>query len=480
MTVEALVGLVMLIVMIGAIFIGFPISFTLLFLAFTFGWVGLGDIVFDLAYFQTIGLMKEELLAAVPLFIFMGFVVEQAGLMERLFIALRLLLAPVRGALFVVVIVTAAGFAMATGIVGAAVTVLGIMAAPIMVKTGYDGRLAAGAITAGGTLGILIPPSVMLIVLGPVLGVSVADLYAAALVPGFMLAAMYTVYLLARSYFNPRLGPPVPPELRAPSTWSVLRELTVGVVPLFGLVAATLGSILAGLATPTEASGVGAVGALALSIAYRKFSLKGLNTALLRSVATTSMVMFLAVTSNIFGAVFARLGAADWITESLLGFALPPGLMLVMIVVLIFLLGWPFEWPAIVLVFVPIFYPVVQALEVDLVWFGALVAVTLQTAFLSPPVAMSAYYLKQVVKSWSLATIYKGMFEFMGIQVVAIMLLFAFPVIATWLPERLFHSGALVVSEPPAEAQSDPFAGYGDSYEQMYRRSLKGVRAPAE
>jgi TRAP-type mannitol/chloroaromatic compound transport system permease large subunit len=154
--------------------------------------------------------------------------------------------------------------------------------------------------------------------------------------------------------------------------------------------------------------------------------------------------------------------------------------MLVMIVVLIFLLGWPFEWPAIVLVFVPIFYPVVQALEVDLVWFGALVAVTLQTAFLSPPVAMSAYYLKQVVRDWSLATIYKGMFEFMGIQVVAIALLFTFPVIATWLPERLFHSGALVVSEPPGETQSAPFAGYGDSYEQMYRRSLKGVRTPAQ
>src|SRR5688500_7845114 len=252
-----LVGMLMLIGMIFAIFIGFPISFTLLFLALTFGYFGLGETVFSLAYFQTIGMMKEELLAAVPLFIFMGFITEQAGLMERLFSAFRMLLAPVRGALFLVVIVTSAVFAMATGIVGAAVTVLGIMAAPIMIKTGYDARLSAGAITAGGTLGILIPPSVMLIVMGPVLGISVADLYAAALVPGFMLAGMYVVYVLVRSFLNPKLGPPVPRELRAPSIVAVLREVLVGVVPLFGLVCAMLGSILAVIATPTEASGIG-------------------------------------------------------------------------------------------------------------------------------------------------------------------------------------------------------------------------------
>jgi tripartite ATP-independent transporter DctM subunit len=474
MTGEAALGLIMLVVMVGAIFIGFPISFTLLFLALTFGYVGIGHIVFDLAYFQTIGLMKEELLAAVPLFVLMGFITEQAGLMERLFSALRLLLAPVRGALFAVVVVTAAVFAMATGIVGAAVTVLGIMAGPIMMRTGYDARLSAGAITAGGTLGILIPPSVMLIVLGPVLGVSVADLYAAALVPGFMLAGFYLAYLLGRSFINPRLGPPVPRSERAGSVLGVVREVLLGVVPLLALIGATLGSILGGLATPTEASGMGAFGAILLAAAYRRLSWRGFHRALLQSMATSSMVLFLAVTSNIFGAVFARLGTASWMTESLLALAFPPVVMLVMIIVLIFLLGWPFEWPAIVLVFVPIFYPVVQALEFDLVWFGALVAVTLQTAFLSPPVAMSAYYLKQVVSEWSLATIYRGMFEFMGIQVVAIALLVAFPAIATWLPNYLFSSGALVVEDPTmAPPTSDPWVSYGDSYEAQYQRSLK-------
>jgi tripartite ATP-independent transporter DctM subunit len=437
MTAEALIGLIMLLVLLGAIFIGVPISFTLLFLALVFGYFGMGGTVFDLAYFQIIGLMKEELLAAVPLFVFMGFITEQAGLMERLFTAFRLLLAPVRGALYVVVILTSAVFAMATGIVGAAVTVLGIMASPIMIRAGYDGKLSAGTITAGGTLGILIPPSVMLVVMGPVLGVSVADLYAAAFGPGFLLAALYIVYLMTRSFFNPKLGPPVPIEERVHSLPVMLREVAVGTLPLLALITATLGSILGGLATPTEAAGVGAAGAVILMIAYRRFSWPGLQRALHATMATSSMVLLLAVTSNIFGAVFARLGTANWITESLLSLQMPPMLMLVLVLVLIFLLGWPFEWPAIVLVFLPIFYPVVAAMKIDMVWFGALVAVTLQTAFLSPPVAMSAYYLKQVVRDWSLTTIYAGMFQFMIIQCICIASIISFPAIATWLPETL-------------------------------------------
>jgi tripartite ATP-independent transporter DctM subunit len=437
MTLDAFIGLVMLLVLLGAIFIGVPISFTLLFLAFAFGYVGMGATVFDLAYFQTIGMMKEELLAAVPLFIFMGFITEQAGLMERLFTAFRLLLAPIRGALFLVVVLTATVFAMATGIVGAAVTVLGIMASPIMIKSGYDAKLSAGTITAGGTLGILIPPSVMLIVMGPVLGVSVADLYAAAFGPGFLLAGIYIAYLMGRSIWNPKLGPPVPMEERVHSLGAMLKEVLIGVVPLIGLIGATLGSILAGLATPTEAAGIGTVGALLLALAYRKLTLGGLQRALNSTMATSSMVLLLAVTSNIFGAVFARLGTANWITNTLLSFQLPPMIMLLMVLVLIFLLGWPFEWPAIILVFLPIFYPVVKALNIDLVWFGALTAVTLQTAFLSPPVAMSAYYLKQVVKDWSLSTIYGGMFQFMILQVICIGLIVAFPQIALWFPETL-------------------------------------------
>jgi len=497
MTLEAAIGLIMLLVLLGAIFIGVPISFTLLFLAFVFGYIGMGHTVVDLAYFNTIGLMKEELLAAVPLFIFMGFITEQAGLMERLFTAFRLLLAPIRGALYLVVILTATVFAMATGIVGAAVTVLGIMASPIMIKSGYDARLSAGTITAGGTLGILIPPSVMLIVMGPVLGVSVADLYAAAFGPGFLLAGIYVAYLMARAIINPKLGPPVPKEERVHSFPVLMREVIIGVVPLLALITATLGSILAGLATPTEAAGIGTAGAFLLALTYGGFDLRptlsssiaaaitaaaggaaivagtrlaipgltivgvvalvfavvfvfsryswrSLQRALTSTMSTSSMVLLLAVTSNIFGAVFARLGAANWITNTLLSFQLPPMVMMGMVLILIFLLGWPFEWPAIVLVFLPIFYPVVKELNFEgltqgdmLVWFGALVAVTLQTAFLSPPVAMSAYYLKQVVKEWSLANIYKGMFQFMVLQCICIGLVLYFPQIALWFPQTL-------------------------------------------
>ena len=430
-------GMLMLVVMIGVIFVGFPISFTLIFVAMVFGYVGLGPTVFDLSYFQTIGLMKEETLAAVPLFIFMGYITEQAGLMERLFKAFRDVLAPVRGALYLVVILTATVFAMATGIVGAAVTVLGIMAAPIMIKSGYDARMSAGAITAGGTLGILIPPSVMLIVMGPVLGVSVADLYAAAFGPGFLLAGLYIVYTMARSFMNPKLGPPVPMDERVNDWGIVLKEAFLGMVPLGMLIFCTLGSILGGLATPSEAAAIGCLGATALAIAYGKFTVKGLKGACVSAMTTSSMVLFLAVASNIFGAVFSRLGSAQWVTELLVSLPVAPVVMLIIIIMLVFLLGWPFEWPAIILVFLPIFQPVVVALKYDMVWFGILVAITMQTAYLSPPVAMSAYYLKQVVKEWNLSTIYRGMADFMVIQCLAVALVLIFPAIAMWLPQTL-------------------------------------------
>jgi tripartite ATP-independent transporter DctM subunit len=482
MNAEVLLGLIMLIVMIGAIFIGIQISFTLLFLALTFGYFALGRVVFDLAYFQTIGMMKEELLAAVPLFIFMGFITEQAGLMERLFSALRMVLAPVRGSLYIVVILTSTVFAMATGIVGAAVTVLGIMAGPIMIKTNYDAKLSAGAITAGGTLGILIPPSVMLIVMGPVLGVSVADLYAAAFGPGFLLASIYLVYLITRATLNPKLGPPVPKEERVTDPVAILKEVAIGVLPLMLLIGFTLGSILAGLATPTEAAGIGALGALILAVIYRRLTYAGLKQAVISATLTSSMVLLLAVTSNIFGAVFARMGTATWITEAMTSLPVPPIIMLAFVIVLLFLLGWPFEWPAIILVFLPIFYPVVDALKPSLsqsfgippdlfmVWFGALVAVTMQTAYLSPPVAMSAYYLKQVVKEWSLGTIYKGMFEFMVLQCIAIAAVMFIPQIATWFPAHLNTQSQAVETEQVDDSmnrlEEDPLKFEGNKEEE--------------
>jgi tripartite ATP-independent transporter DctM subunit len=430
-------GMLMLVVMLFAIFIGLPISFTLLFLALIFGYMGLGPKVFHLAYLQTFGLMKQDEFVAVPLFILMGYICDQAGLMERLFLAFRDLFAPVRGALYVVVILTATLFGIAAGTVGATVVLLGIMAGPMMIRMGYDARMSAGSIAAGGTLGILIPPSVMLVVMAPVLEISIVDLYAAAFGPGFLLSGMYIAYTLVRCYINPKLGPPVPKEERQTSWRVVAWECLVGLVPVTVLTLVTLGAIIAGLTTAAEAAALGAVGAIVLAVAYRKFTFKGFFEACNLTMASTAMVLFLAVASNVFGAVFAWLGTANWITKMLLAAPLPAWGTMTLLLAFIFLLGWPFEWPAIVLIFLPLLAPVAKGLNYDMVWFGCIVAVVLQTAFLSPPVAMSAYYLKQVVREWNLSLIYRGMADFMVIQCICVALVLVFPQIAMWFPNWL-------------------------------------------
>jgi TRAP-type mannitol/chloroaromatic compound transport system permease large subunit len=503
-------GLIMLVGMVAVIFIGFPISFTLLFLALMFGGIGLGwEQTFNLAYLQIWGTMKDEIFPAVPLFIFMGYMTEQAGLMERLFGALRSLLAPVRGSLYLAVILTATIFAMATGIVGAAVTVLGIMAGRIMIKAGYDARLSSGAIAAGGTLGILIPPSVMLVVMGPVMGVPVNLLYSAAFGPGFLLAGCYVAYTLVRSFIDPKLGPAMTVEERqaaydaittekvrmpvvalafvclvvmaylaadfllsqagAPrlavavgplsisglaSVLALLvafpylrnayfRAVVLGIAPLSALIGFTLGTIVGGLATPTEAASCGAFGAAVLALIYGRLDLKSATNAAIGTMVTSAMVLFLAVASTVFGAVFTKLGSANLITNSLLGLPVGDWWKLALIMGVFFVLGWPFEWPVIILVFLPIVLPVIEKLQFGLskldllIWFGALTAVNMQTAFLSPPVAMSAYYLRNVVPQWSLSTIYKGMSDYMVIQVIVLILLLLFPQIALWLPNTV-------------------------------------------
>lgn len=444
MSLNEVLGLIMLLSMISVIFIGYPVSFTLLFIALVFGSFGVGvERTFNLAYLQIWGSMKDDILPAVPLFIFMGYMTEQAGMMKRLFEAIRQIFAPVPGSLYLAVLFTATLFAMATGIVGAAVSVLGIMAGPMMVKAGYDAKLSAGAIAAGGTLGILIPPSIMLVVMGPVLGVPVNQLYGAAMGPGFLLAGSYMAYCLVRSIINPKLGPPLPKEERLGSIRKLAYEFVVGIVPLLVLIGATLGTILMGLATSTEAAACGAFGATLLALCYRKLSLKTLKSAAISTLLTTSMILILVVASNVFGAVFTQLGASTFIANSVANVPLPDMAKLVLIMGIIFLLGWPFEWPVIVLVFVPIFLPIVESLDLGLskmellLWFGATVAVNLQTAFLSPPVAMSAFYLKRVMPSWDLSLIFRGMGQFMVIQVVVLLALLAFPSIALWLPRLL-------------------------------------------
>ena len=329
-------------------------------------------------------------------------------------------------------------FAAATGIVGASVTILGIMAAKSMNKSGYNVRLAAGTITAGGTLGILIPPSIMLVVMGPIMEIPVTDLFAAAIIPGILLASLYAGYVTIRCWMNPSLGPVLPPELRATNMMVVWKEFFIGLVPPALLVFAALGSILFGYATPTEAAGCGAMGSLLLALGYKKLTLKKLQDALVKTLEISALIMVLVAASNFFGAVFSRLGTPMLLTDFLLNLDMNKYLILAIIMGMIFLLGWPLEWVPIVMIIVPIILPLVEALEFNLTWFAILVAVNLQTAWLSPPVALSAYFLKGVVPEWDLKDIYYGMMQFMVIQVIGLILIITFPKIALWLPAYLY------------------------------------------
>ena len=434
---EAL-GFILIAVMLFAIFIGFPISFTLIFLGFVFGYLGFGKLVFYLMTLQFSMVMTEQALAAVPLFVFMGIMMENAGLMERLFSSVQLMLSRVRGALFYAVLFVSVIFAAATGIVGASVTILGIMAAKSMNKSGYDVRLAAGTITAGGTLGILIPPSIMLVVMGPIMEIPVTDLFAAAIIPGIMLAVLYAAYVTIRCAINPSLGPVLAVENRASSMTEVFREFIIGLVPPALLVFAALGSILFGYATPTEAAGCGAVGSLLLALVYKKLTLPKLQEALVKTLEISALIMVLVAASNFFGSVFSRLGTPMLLTEFLLGLEMNRYIILAIVLGMIFLLGWPLEWVPIVLIIIPIILPLIEALEFNLTWFAILVAVNLQTAWLSPPVALSAYFLKGVVPEWDLRDIYIGMMQFMVLQVIGLILIVIFPQIALWLPTYLY------------------------------------------
>ena len=433
-----MIGLAMVGAMLVGIFVGFPISFTLLFLGIAFGYWGFGKLVVYLLTLQFNATMMEQTLAAVPLFVFMGIMMEKANLMERLFDAVQRMLSRVRGSLYLAVMFVATIFAAATGIVGASVTILGIMAGKSMIRSRYDVQLSSGLIAAGGTLGILIPPSIMLVVMGPVLEVPVTTLFAAAIVPGLMLALLFTAYAMIRCLINPKLGPPLTKEQRTGSMRDVWIQFFLGLVPPGVLVLSALGSIVFGLATPTEGAACGALGSLVLTAAYGKLSWRALQDALVKTLEITVLILFLVAASNFFGAVFAKLGTPQMLTDGLLAMDLNPYVTLFLIMALIFLLGWPLEWVPIVLIVVPFLLPLVVKLGFDKAWFGILVAVNLQTAWLSPPVAMSAYFLKGVVPEWDLGDIYKGMMQFMGLQLFGLVLCIFFPQIVMWLPEYIY------------------------------------------
>ena len=427
-------GLILLGFMLTFIFVGFPVSFSLIILGLVFGFIALGNRVFYLITYQVMTTMTEYVLAAVTLFLLMGYLLEKSGLMTRLFHAVQLLAGGMKGSLYLAALSSATLFAAATGIVTPGVVIIGLMAGPRMRASGYDTRLSAGAITAGGTLGILIPPSIMLVVMGPVLEVSIMRLFAGAFLPGFMLSSIFIGYCLIRSALKPSLGPSLPLEERSPSLLYSLRELVLGLIPITTVILATLGSILTGFATPTEGAALGVVGALILVAAYRRLNWKMFKESVFRTAETTAMILVLIAASNFLGSVFSRLGTPGLIADSLLGLNLAPTAYLVIILAVIFILGWPLEWVPIVVIILPMFLPLVTALGFNMVWFSIVVAVTLQTCWLSPPVALSAYYIKSVVPEWSLKDIFLGMAQFMVLQVGGVALLISFPQIVLALP----------------------------------------------
>jgi tripartite ATP-independent transporter DctM subunit len=432
-------AVVMMLLLVVLIMIGFPTAFTLMALGVIFGFFGFGFIVFDLLVQRAFFVMRNDVLIAVPVFLFMGYVVERAGILDRLFYSVQLLMGPLPGALAIATLVTGALFATATGIVGASVTLLGLLALPAMIRRGYQPSFASGVIIAAGTLGILIPPSVLLILYGFVAGVSVPRLYAAAFLPGFMLAGFYVVYLVIRAARNPKLGPPLPKEERNVPLARIVFLLLTGLVPIVVLILSVLGAIFFGIATPTEAASMGAMGGLVLAAANRRLSLTMLRDTAYLTIRSAAVVGWLILGSSVFAAVFARLGGAQLIANFLLGIGLDQVAFVILVQILVFLLGWPLEWTEITLIFMPLFLPLLESYNVDLVWFGVLAAVNMQTAFLSPPVAMSAYYLKNVApKSVTLNQIFNGMYPYMAIQVAAMVVLYVYPDLALGLPRIIY------------------------------------------
>ncbi len=441
------IGLSMLVLFIFIIMLGFPIAFTLMAMGVGFGYYAyytpgqefFNNRIFTLLVQKTFEVTSSDVLTAVPLFLFMGYLVERANILDRLFYALQLSMKNVPGALAVATLVTCAMFATATGIVGAVVTLMGLLAFPAMLRAGYDVRLSAGVVCAGGCLGILIPPSVLLIVYAATAGVSAVKLYAAAFLPGFLLTAFYVGYVISRAMINPALAPKLPKEQSDVPIAKVVVALLTSFFPLAVLIVSVLGAILFGLATPSEAAGIGALGSIILAAAYRSLNFQMLKESVYLTARATAMVCYLFVGSWTFSSVFALLGGQAVVEQFFLSMNLSSTQFLLLTQFLIFLLGWPLEWTEIIIIFVPIFLPLLDDFHIDPIFFGILVALNTQTAFNTPPVAMAAFYLKGVAPPHvQLTDIFRGALPFVFMVFAVMALVYIFPGIALFLPDYLY------------------------------------------
>ncbi|MZR30673.1 TRAP transporter large permease [Sneathiella litorea] len=444
------VAIFMLCLFILMVLLGFPIAFTLLAMGVGFGYYAyfqggiesfsdlFSNNIFYLLNQNTYSVMENDTLVAIPLFLFMGYVVERANIVDRLFYSLQMAARNLPGSMAIAALITCAVFSTASGIVGAVVTLMGLLAYPAMAKANYKKEFAAGVICAGGTLGILIPPSIMLIVYAAIAELSPLRLYAAAVFPGLILAGLYMAYVIIRVLINPSIAPK-PRQEDVPPPVQIYMGLLVSFVPLTVLIMLVLGSILGGLATPAEAAAMGALGGLVLAVIYRSLTWKKVKESVFLTAKATAMVCWLFVGSWTFASVFSYLGGHDLISDWVVGMNLEPWQFLVMAQIIIFLLGWPLEWSEILIIFVPIFLPMLDVFGVNPYFFAMLVALNLQTSFLTPPMAMSAYYLKGVLRNAiQLVEIFKGIIPYLGIVILCMVLMYQFPGIALWLPDYLF------------------------------------------
>jgi tripartite ATP-independent transporter DctM subunit len=447
-------GLTMLLLFLFFIMLGFPIAFTLMAMGLFFGYLGMQERIFDLFVQRTYAVMSNDVLISVPLFVLMGYIIERANILDRLFRSLQMASGNIPGSLAVATLATCALFATATGIVGAVVTLMGLLAFPAMLRAGYDVRLAAGVTCAGGCLGILIPPSIMLILYGATAGVSVVQLYAAAFIPGLMLAGLYIIYAMGVGFFQPHRAPRLPPEEVQVPFGTILLSLLTSFFPLAVLIGMVLGAILLGLATPSEAAAMGSLGSIILAVAYRAFTWAKLRESVFLTARTSAMVCWLFVGSFVFSSVFGYLGGQSVVEEFVKSLPLNTFTFMLLAQGIIFVLGWPLEWTEIIVIFVPIFLPLLDDFGVSPLFFGILIALNLQTSFLSPPVAMAAFYLKGVApKHVRLEDIFAGCMPFIYIVVFTMGMVYLFPGIVTWLPDALYGGDhgppAVQVDAPP-------------------------------
>lgn len=424
----------MLVTLIGVIMMGFPIGFSLAGIATLFGIIFVGPQIADVFMLRMYVAMSDYILIAIPLFIFMGIIIEKAGIAGRLFDAMYTVMGGLRGGLAAATIAASTIFAAATGVVGATVVTMGIMALPAMMKYKYNKEMACGSICAGGALGILIPPSILILVYAPTANVSVGALLIGAFIPGLILSGLYLAYVLILSWLKPEYGPAIAAEHRV-SVGRKVKMIVTSVLPVVVLILAVLGTIFFGLAAPTEAAAFGALAAVVLAAGYRSLSWATIKEASIRTVTTTAMVYLVVIGASFFTSIFMRLGCGDIVEEMVM--ALPFGKWGIMIAmwIIIIIMGMFLDWIGIVMIVVPLFSPIAVKLGFNPIWFAMMNIVILQTSFLSPPFAYTIFYLKGIAPpEISLSNIYRGVVPFLLLQILGAVLMAVFPEIILFAP----------------------------------------------